>query len=51
VIETLSQIAPQLPGCAWLVTTKLVDDKDFVVELSILESDGNRRYATISGSR
>jgi len=49
--DTLNQIAVQLPGYAWLVTTKAVEGRVQVVELSVLESNGNRRYITISENR
>jgi hypothetical protein len=51
VTDTLNQIAVQLPGYAWLVTTRAVENRVHVVELSVLESDGNRRYITISENR
>ena len=51
VTDTLNQIAAQLPGYAWLVTTKAVDGRVQVVELSVLESDGNRRHITIPEKR
>lgn len=51
VQDVLAQVARQLPGSAWLVTTTKVDGEIRVAELSVLESNGDRQFYTLHKKR
>lgn len=46
VLDTLTQIAAQMPGYGWLVTTRKVDGRVGVARWSVLESTGDGQFVT-----
>lgn len=46
VLDTLTQIAAQMAGYGWLVTTRKVDGRVGVARLAVLESTGDGQFVT-----